>query len=274
MRSDEMDRVVPMDQLDGWKVADEDPDIRGWDVITADGRKIGEVEQLLIDTRARKVRYVDVDLEDRENHVVIPIGYAVLDQDDHRVRIQGLAAEQIYGLPAYDHGPLTRDFEHQVGLACQRDFAAAPTDTAGDFYEHDHFRDGEARLTLSEEQLAIGTREAQAGEVSIRKDVVTEHVRESVPLRHDEVTVERRPISDPLRAGDARISEEEIRVPVMEEEAVVQKRVVPQEELVVRKREVVEEETVEADLRRERADVDRNVEQGGSGLDSDRNRRP
>jgi stress response protein YsnF len=44
---------------------------------------------------------------------------------------------------------------------------------------------------------------------------------------------------------------------------VVQKRVVPREELVVRKREVQEREVVEADLRRERIDVNRDGDARG-----------
>ncbi|HEV2148342.1 MAG TPA: YsnF/AvaK domain-containing protein [Longimicrobiaceae bacterium] len=113
----------------------------------------------------------------------------------------------------------------------------------------------DARLTLSEEELAVGKRRMEAGEVEIDKRVETRHVSEQVPLSHDEVTIERRPIEPGMHAS-ARIAEEEIRVPLSEEEAVVQKRVVPKEELVVRKQQVEETEMVEADLRRERVDVD------------------
>jgi uncharacterized protein (TIGR02271 family) len=113
--------------------------------------------------------------------------------------------------------------------------------------------DEERRLTLSEEELAVGKREVRAGEVEIDKDVETRHVRENVPVSHDEVIIERRPVTG--MRGEARIGEEEIRVPVTEEEVVARKRVVPTEEIVARKRQVVENETVEADLRRERAEI-------------------
>ena len=72
---------------------------------------------------------------------------------------------------------------------------------------------------------------------------------------HEEVTVERRPISADSRV-DATISEDEIRVPLMAEEVVTQKRVVPKEEVVVRKHAVTDTEVVEDDVRRERVDVD------------------
>lgn len=116
------------------------------------------------------------------------------------------------------------------------------------------------RLILSEEELRVGKREVAAGEVEVTKHVDTHRVHENVALRHDEVEVERRPITDgyAAAAGGATIGQtEEIRIPLHSEEAVVEKRVVPTEEVVVRKRTVTENETVEADLRRERAEVNR-----------------
>jgi uncharacterized protein (TIGR02271 family) len=112
------------------------------------------------------------------------------------------------------------------------------------------------RLVLSEEELRVGKRDVAAGEAMIGKRVETEHVREDVALRREEAVIERRPITDGMNASGVTIGEnEEIRIPLHAEEAVVEKRVVPKEELVVRKREAVDHETVEADLRRERADV-------------------
>ena len=117
------------------------------------------------------------------------------------------------------------------------------------------------RLVLNEEQLAIGKREVETGEIGVRKHVETQHVHENVQLRHEEVEVERRPITDGYSAaGNATIGEDEdIRMTLHAEEAVVEKRVVPTEELVVRKREVVENQPVDTTLRRETAEVDREV---------------
>ena len=288
MRDDAMDRVVPLRQLDDFKVAEGDPDVRGWEVVASDGRKIGEVEELLVDTNAMKVRYLDVDpdrgllAEGGSGHVLVPIGYARLERDGNRVVVDNLASTDLRALPTYDHQPLTRDFETSVQNSFRRDAAttgttglaagAGLTDTgttgttgADRFYEHEAYdddrfygrgtREGEQRLTVSEEELALGKREVEAGHVEIDKRVTTEHVRESVPTMREEVTVERRPISDPLAAGQARIEGDEIRVPLHEEEVVVEKRVVPKEELVVKKHQVIEETPVEADLRRERVDV-------------------
>jgi uncharacterized protein (TIGR02271 family) len=134
-----------------------------------------------------------------------------------------------------------------------------------DYYARRHFDDSnffgerrgrrEARVTRSEEELEIGKRQVRAGEVEVRKTVETERVREPVTRMREEVTVERRPVEG-HHAGNVEIGEDEIRVPVVEEEVVVEKRPVVKEEIVVKKRAITEDRTVEADVRRERVDVD------------------
>jgi uncharacterized protein (TIGR02271 family) len=126
-------------------------------------------------------------------------------------------------------------------------------------------RDNEERLTRSEEELAIGKRRVPAGQMSIRKRVETRHVAEPVSTSHEEVTIERRPVANADSAPGADIGEDEIRIPVYEDEIVVDKRRVLKEEIVVKKNEVHDTQTVEADLRKEKIDVDE------SGL---RNQRP
>jgi uncharacterized protein (TIGR02271 family) len=125
---------------------------------------------------------------------------------------------------------------------------------------HGVSQDEAMRLVLSEEELAIGKRQVAAGEVGVHKTVETRHVHEEVPLRHEEVEIERRPITDGYSAAGATIGEDQdLRIQLHAEEAVVEKRVVPTEEIVVRKREVTETEMVDTTLRREHAEVDREV---------------
>ncbi|MBA4157671.1 MAG: YsnF/AvaK domain-containing protein [Gemmatimonadetes bacterium] len=113
----------------------------------------------------------------------------------------------------------------------------------------------EEHVTLSEEQLAVGKRQNQ-GAVNVSKHVETEHVREDIPVTREEVTVERRPVQGGME-GRAQIGEEDIRIPVTEEKLVAEKRTVAKEELVVKKHQVTDSEIVEADLRKEHADVRR-----------------
>jgi len=239
-------------------------DVRGFEVRTQDdNEKVGKVDDLVLSPDGR-IRYLDVDLGGFFNtkHVALPIGAAQVDRTNDVVWVSGMTKEQIKDLPDYngDATSITDDYETGVrssflGRAAKGRSSDAELYDQGRFYaERGGTAAREARLILSEEQLNIGKRQVQAGEVGIRKTVETEHVRESVPLVHEEVTIERRPISGADAAANAEISEDEIRVPLMAEEPVVEKRTVAKEEVVLGKRQVTENQTVEADLRRERLD--------------------
>jgi PRC-barrel domain len=56
-------RIVPLSDLHTHKVASGDPDVRGWPVVAGDGRTVGRVDGLLVDTAAMRVRYLDVILD-------------------------------------------------------------------------------------------------------------------------------------------------------------------------------------------------------------------
>ena len=96
----------------------------------------------------------------------------------------------------------------------------------------------------------------QTGEMGVRTMVDTERVRMPVRRMREDIVVERRPVTG-MRAEDARptISDDEIRIPLVEEEIVVTRRAVVKEEIVIRKRAVEETTEVEAELRRERVDI-------------------
>ena len=66
--------------------------------------------------------------------------------------------------------------------------------------------------------------------------------------------IERHPVNREAEATDIR--DDEIRVPLTEEEAVVDKRAVVKEELVIGKRVVEHQKMVDADVRREEFDID------------------
>jgi uncharacterized protein (TIGR02271 family) len=111
----------------------------------------------------------------------------------------------------------------------------------------------EIRVQRSEEELRVGTREREAGSMRIRKRVRTERERLEVPVRREEVHIERVPVSE--ETTGAEIGEEEIVVPVTETEVVVSKRPVVKEEIRIHKDVVEGTEVVEEDVRREEIDV-------------------
>jgi uncharacterized protein (TIGR02271 family) len=114
----------------------------------------------------------------------------------------------------------------------------------------------ELRVQRSEEELRAGTREREAGSVNVRKRVRTEREQVRVPRRREEVHVERVPVEGRERVLEDEIGDDEIRVPVIEEEIVVEKRPVVKEELRIRKDVVEDEEIVEEDVRKEEVEID------------------
>lgn len=109
----------------------------------------------------------------------------------------------------------------------------------------------------SEEEVDIGVERREAGQARMRRHVDTERFDETVPVGHEELEVERRPITDPADVTDAHSMEEgEETFTLYEERPVVSKRQVPVEEIHVRKREVTHEEHVEGERRAERIEFE------------------
>jgi uncharacterized protein (TIGR02271 family) len=233
--------LTRMSETDDYTVAQDDLDVRGWTVSTFDGQNVGRVTDLIIDPSGMKVRYLEVALtgaaaSDAAGGVLVPIEAADLERRDNSVVIHGLAIEQLRALPRYGsttgRASVTQDYQRR-----------GP--------------DGDTRrLTRAEEELRIGKRAVETGHVRVGKHVETEHVSAPVTLAKERVTVERRPVSEST-GQEVRIGEDgEIVVPIMEEEAVVEKRAVVKEELVIAKERVTETETIETDVRKEQFDVD------------------
>jgi photosynthetic reaction center H subunit len=152
--------IAPLKQLKDYKVASDDPDVRGWDIIARDGRKIGDVHDLLVDTSAMRVRYLDVELDRNlltgapavpgmahtgmtgdHRHVLVPIGTARLDEDHDRIYVDSLDSDDVAVLPPYDHTAFSREYETGVRQRWDRNYTPAPDRDfyAGDIYDQERF---------------------------------------------------------------------------------------------------------------------------------------
>lgn len=109
-------------------------------------------------------------------------------------------------------------------------------------------------MTRSEERLHVGTETVPAGRARLRKYVVTENVTQTVPVSHEEVRVEREPITeanvDAAMSGPG-ISEEEHEVTLHAERPVVAKEAVPVERVRLSTETVTEEHEVNEQVRKE-----------------------
>lgn len=95
-----------LDELSDYKVASDDPDVRGWEVKDADNRVVGKVDNLLVNKEREKVVYLDIEVDksiieanhepyaksssgthefinkEGENHLIIPVGHVRLNEDE------------------------------------------------------------------------------------------------------------------------------------------------------------------------------------------------
>lgn len=111
-------------------------------------------------------------------------------------------------------------------------------------------------VQLREEELRVRKNEVEAGRVRVETDVVAEQRSIDVPVRREEVVVERhavdrRPADLPVGAD----AERAVEVALHEERVDVEKRAVVYEEVSVGKQAVTDTQRVSDSVRREVADV-------------------
>jgi uncharacterized protein (TIGR02271 family) len=268
----------------------------GYEVYDQSGSKIGKIDDLFID-ESDQPEYIGVKMGFLGTSSTLIPWEAVSSVDDEGRNVTvATDKETAKNGPAFDDDrEITPEFENEVYsyYGFQRSetrngsyfsdgtdagtvgpgMSMGDTET-GEFREHaltdegvnqsrgdDLADEDELRVQRTEEDLVAGTREREAGALNVRKRVRTDRERLEVPTRHEEVTVERVPISEGT-TSEAQIGEDEVSIPVTEEEVVVEKRPVAKEEIRVRKDVVEDSEVVEEDVRREEIDVDDQTTRG------------
>ena len=106
----------------------------------------------------------------------------------------------------------------------------------------------ETTVPVTEERLGV-SKSQSTREATITKTPVTETKTVEVPVTHEEISVERRPVSGTSTSAAAATdrpveSEQEIRVPLKQEQVQVTKQPYVKEEVAVKKKPVTETKTV------------------------------
>jgi uncharacterized protein (TIGR02271 family) len=237
--------------------------------------KLGNVDDLFVDENDSP-QYIGVKMGFLGTRTTL-IPFEMARVNDARQLIEVAAdKETVKNGPTFDDDrEITPEFENEVysyyGLRRPSTieesgtygtyYAEQSTQTTGVADRTDVRYEDEVRVQRSEEELRVGTRERKAGSIRVRKRVRTDREHIEVPTRHEEVTVERVPVEG--EATEAQIGEDEVVVPVTEEEVVVEKRAVAKEEIRLRKDVVEDTEVVEEDVRREEVEVEDDTERRG-----------
>lgn len=141
--------LLPLSRCEEYQVAGDSYDVRGWDVIGADGEKFGRVHELLLDLNAMKVRYLDININkdflDHEEslQMLVPIGTAILNADDKNVILADINSHEIYNYPLYKRDPIyvMRDYERAVKEYYEGKGKYEHRKFHDEFYEHKNYDD-------------------------------------------------------------------------------------------------------------------------------------
>lgn len=125
----------------------------------------------------------------------------------------------------------------------------------------EHEEPGSAWVIRSEERLAVDLETRESGRVTMRKYVDAEPVQQTVRVFHEELEIERVPISDDDQiTSDMAECEQEIIL--HEARPKITKKTVPVERLRLSVRKVEEDKTVTGEIRKERIEF---VDDGSPG---------
>jgi uncharacterized protein (TIGR02271 family) len=240
----------------------------GGTVVDNDGDKIGSVGQLYVDPSSGQPNWVTVKTGlFGTSETFVPLDQASAEGDTIRVPYEKAFVKDAPRIEA--DGPLESDDEqrlydyYRVGGGTTGTTGAAGTtgagtaDVGGTTGHDTSGPETDDAMTRSEERLHVGTERVEAGRARLRKYVVTENETVTVPVTHEEVRLEREPITD-ANVGAATsgpdISEEEHEVILTEERPVVEKETVPVERVRLDTETVTEKQTVNEDVRKEQVD--------------------
>jgi uncharacterized protein (TIGR02271 family) len=259
--------------------------LSGVTVVDGSGAKIGKVAQVYLDDRTGRPDWVTVKtglFGTKESFV--PLTAARL--EGNRLVVEA-TKDQVSGAPQVDEdGHISEQEEAEIYRYYS--LSGAPggsagygTDTAdvagyetgdrayagtngGARYDRSTGHDTSGpntddAMTRSEERLVAGTQTAETGRARLRKHVVTETQRVDVPVSHEEVRLEREPVTDANRdaaysGGD--ITEEEHEVTLRAERPVVGTETEPVERVRLGKETVSDTETVSGEVRKEQIELD------------------
>jgi uncharacterized protein (TIGR02271 family) len=218
-------------------------------IVDIDGAKLGKIHDIYLDTGT-----------DQPQWLAVKIGAVVALVPFTGAKTQGNVMRVAYTMDRIQEAPTVDDAESlshddEAGLYrhygleqpdgdCGHDLSGPTTDHA---------------MTRSEEELVVGTATVETGRARLRKWVETEPVTRAAVVSHEEVRVEREPITDANRDRALRgpeISEEEHELVPHEQRPAVQEAVVAKERVRLAKETVTSETEINDELRKERIETE------------------
>lgn len=222
----------------------------GWDVVTSDGEKLGDVEEV-------HPHYLVVGkglIFHSERYVPVS---TITDVSKNKVHINVTKAE--VDNQGWDTIPDMADTTSTTGYTDRTDL----TDTTNMTDRTDSNRRStrgtdDIQVPVVEEELDVRKRQVDEGSVRVHKEVVETEKQVTVPVREERIRVERHAVDEQV-PGDMdshTFQEEDIEIPLRGEEIEVTKRPVVREHVHVSKDVTERNETASGTVRREEVVVE------------------
>jgi uncharacterized protein (TIGR02271 family) len=256
--------------------------IQGLDVVDGSGKKVGSVGQVYLDDESGQPEWVTVKTGMfGTGESFVPLSEASFDGGAVSVPFDKDKVKDAPRVDADEH--LDPEQERELYRYYGRDYGTAAAAAGGRQTESGTGRAASGRtenavdaerggpgsdasgpntdeaMTRSEERLEVGTESRESGRARLRKFVVTENVTQTVPVSHEEVRIEREPITDANRdeaMSGGEITEEEHEVTLHEERPVTRKETVPVERVRLDTETVTDQEQVSEQVRKEQIEAD------------------
>lgn len=208
-------------------------------IFSSDGHELGHVEDFFLDDETQVPEWVAVGTGFmRTKRVLVPVANAHVSADGLYV---SYTKQQVEGTPDTDSDHISRETERRL-------------------YEHYELgkvgvsAEDELTVIRSEERVSVGTEATETGRVRLRKWVETEPVQTQVKAHRESARIEYEPVGLPVSGVE--LGEQEIDIPLLVQEPMLEKQVVAKERVRLRKAVETGHEQVSDEVREERIDVD------------------
>jgi photosynthetic reaction center H subunit len=99
----QLPKIVPLRAAEGYYLAEEDTDPRGFAVYTADGVNAGTVVEAWVDRSETFVRFLEVEVTQGGQHVLVPMMLLRIDGSRGRILVGSVTAAQLAAAPRTKH---------------------------------------------------------------------------------------------------------------------------------------------------------------------------
>lgn len=166
MMTDTKKNLFYLDELSGYKVAENYSDVRGWDVKDANNRTVGKVDHLLVNKTAERVVYLDVEVDptlieeghdtyqepvsegvheflnkEGEDHLIIPIGMANFNEKNKLVTTNKIDSSTFAKTKRFKNGDVI-DFGYELNVVrhYKGDNTFHSSNAVDGFYDREEFK--------------------------------------------------------------------------------------------------------------------------------------